>query len=611
MRKWRSIMAAALVAAMATTTVCSVVPVNGITAEAASVRLSKTSLSMRVGQSRQLKVKGTKKAVKWSVSNGKILKVTKNGKVTAKKTGSAKVYAKVSKKRLTCKVNVSKRITTTTTNTLNTQKPATPTSQTTKAPQTTTAPGITNYTGQNAINGVRFYLKAFEEGMENEQFVYVNVENYTSYKVYVEPDAYITTDGLNYKARILGSKNETYENNWISEAYVSTDQLLPATSSITYDSYDYVMSDDLSALDTSKFWLPTNANSTMTFYVRMNGSRYRVSINYSQQGAIYSTIGEEAVLFTEINNSTPAPQESMAPDGWIESTEKPSETKQPLLEETIPPTETGQPLLDTTTSPAATRRPLLESTTSPTGTEKPDWMEPSESPKVETNAPNSTQTPTTENPDVTEPSLTDKPEESREPDRLDTEDFISISKNGKKDVNIDGVKISFIQSENKLIVKAENTLDESIALNGSIQFVDASGEVQDNCMMYLADIAPKRIAYYQIECYYDFEHILVSELQAEKRERNECVSDISIDPMSGYGELATIKEKYLGNLEDMEYRVFMVEASIVFYDKNGDILEIMALMQDIDAFNDYESVNTYECIGAERYEVVLSGAYYY
>jgi len=74
----------------------------------------------------------------------------------------------------------------------------------------------------------------------------------------------------------------------------------------------------------------------------------------------------------------------------------------------------------------------------------------------------------------------------------------------------------------------------------------------------------KRIAYYQVECYYDFEHILVSELQAEKRERNECVSDISIDPMSGYGELATITEKYLGNLEDAEYRVFMVEASIDF-----------------------------------------------
>ena len=599
MRKWKSIMAAALVAAMATTTVCSVVPVNGITAEAASVRLSKTSLSMRVGQSRQLKVKGTKKTVKWSVSNGKILKVTKNGKVTAKKTGSAKVYAKVSKKRLTCKVKVSKRITTTTTNTLHTQKPATPISQTTKTPQTTTAPGITNYTGQNAINGVRFYLQAFDESMQNEQFVYVNVENYTSYKVYMEPDAYITTDGLNYKARIVNSKNDTYQDNCVPEAYIDMDQVNPSKECIMYDSYDYVMSDDKGQLDTSKYWLPTNANSTMTFYVRMNGNRYRVSVNYSQQGAIYSTIGEEAVLFTEINNSTPAPQESMAPDWWTESTERPSETKQPLLEETTSPTETEQPLLETTTSPMATRRPLLEATTSPTGTEKPDWLEPSEKPEETTSVPKETQTPTTEEPDVTEPLETKNP---------DT-DSIIVAKNETKNVYIDGVKISFIQSDEKMIVKAENTSDESVTLDGSIQFIDVYGEVQSSYWMYVFDIAPERVAYYQVDSFSEFENVLISELQVGKRSGSEYVSDISIDPMEGYGEQATITEKYLGKPENIEYGFVFVEASIVFYDENGNILRVQRLNQCIDESNGYESVYSYECIGAARYEVVLSGTY--
>lgn len=102
-KKW---MAMTMAVAMAATTVSSAVPGNGIIAEAASVRLSKTKLSLKVGQSKQLKVKGTKKAVKWSVSNGKIVKVTKKGKVTAKKAGTAKVYAKVKGKKLTCTVKV-------------------------------------------------------------------------------------------------------------------------------------------------------------------------------------------------------------------------------------------------------------------------------------------------------------------------------------------------------------------------------------------------------------------------------------------------------------------------------------------------------------------------
>lgn len=105
-KQTRACMAIAMAVAMTTATISSVVPGNGITAEAASVRLSKTSLTLKVGQSKQLTVKGTKKAVKWSVSNGKIVKVTKKGKVTAKKAGTAKVYAKVKGKKLTCKVKV-------------------------------------------------------------------------------------------------------------------------------------------------------------------------------------------------------------------------------------------------------------------------------------------------------------------------------------------------------------------------------------------------------------------------------------------------------------------------------------------------------------------------
>ncbi len=92
--------------AMVTTTMGAMIAVDKIILEAASIRLNKTSLNMKVGQSKWLKVKGTKKTVKWSVSNKKIVKVTKKGKVTAKKAGNAKVYAKIKGKKLICKVKV-------------------------------------------------------------------------------------------------------------------------------------------------------------------------------------------------------------------------------------------------------------------------------------------------------------------------------------------------------------------------------------------------------------------------------------------------------------------------------------------------------------------------
>ena len=91
---------------MAIALIGAILSVKGMTAEASGIRLTKSSLSLKVGQSRQLKVKGTKKKVTWSVSNGKIVKVTKKGKVTAKKAGTAKVYAKVKGKKLICRVKV-------------------------------------------------------------------------------------------------------------------------------------------------------------------------------------------------------------------------------------------------------------------------------------------------------------------------------------------------------------------------------------------------------------------------------------------------------------------------------------------------------------------------
>lgn len=77
-------------------------------------KLNKKKLTLYVGKKATLKVKNTKKKVKWSSSKKKVAKVTKKGKrtakVTAKKKGTTNIIAKVGKKKLKCKVTVKEKI---------------------------------------------------------------------------------------------------------------------------------------------------------------------------------------------------------------------------------------------------------------------------------------------------------------------------------------------------------------------------------------------------------------------------------------------------------------------------------------------------------------------
>lgn len=100
----KKIMVTALVFAL-------VFDLSGITGNAASkkkVKLNKTKLTLTVGKTYKLKVKGGK-AKSWKSSNKKVATVSKSGKVTAKKAGTAKITVKVNKKKLTCKVKVVKK----------------------------------------------------------------------------------------------------------------------------------------------------------------------------------------------------------------------------------------------------------------------------------------------------------------------------------------------------------------------------------------------------------------------------------------------------------------------------------------------------------------------
>lgn len=77
-------------------------------AEAAQkkVYLSRTSVTLYVGQSKKLKVVNAKKTVKWSSSKKKVATVSSKGRVVAKKKGTATITAKVGKKKYKCKVVV-------------------------------------------------------------------------------------------------------------------------------------------------------------------------------------------------------------------------------------------------------------------------------------------------------------------------------------------------------------------------------------------------------------------------------------------------------------------------------------------------------------------------
>lgn len=73
---------------------------------AAKVKINKKSVTLTKGKSVTLKIKGTKKKAKWTSSNKKVASVNKKGKVTAKKKGTAKITAKIGKKKYVCKVKV-------------------------------------------------------------------------------------------------------------------------------------------------------------------------------------------------------------------------------------------------------------------------------------------------------------------------------------------------------------------------------------------------------------------------------------------------------------------------------------------------------------------------
>lgn len=77
-----------------------------VTVKNPAPKISRSRVTLTKGKSITLKVTGTKKKPKWSSSKKSVAVVSRSGRVTAKKAGTAKITAKIGKKKYTCKVTV-------------------------------------------------------------------------------------------------------------------------------------------------------------------------------------------------------------------------------------------------------------------------------------------------------------------------------------------------------------------------------------------------------------------------------------------------------------------------------------------------------------------------
>ncbi len=76
-------------------------------------KISKSRLTLYVGNTTKLKIKNNSKKVRWSSSNTSVATVTQEGRISAKKRGNCTITATVASNKYTFKVTVKKKATAT------------------------------------------------------------------------------------------------------------------------------------------------------------------------------------------------------------------------------------------------------------------------------------------------------------------------------------------------------------------------------------------------------------------------------------------------------------------------------------------------------------------
>lgn len=190
------------------------------TASAASKpKLSQKKLVLKVGQTRKLKVKKTKKKVKWSTNKKKIASVSQKGLVKARKPGKAVITAKLGGKKLKCKVTVKAKAKTsptaaktnapgaanqpgTTVAPGSSSQPGTTAAPgTSEKPGTTDMPGVSEQPGQTQMPGIT--LKASQESGTYESAFQLTLNSNPGTTIYY------TLDGSN---PVTSTSRQVYSN---------------------------------------------------------------------------------------------------------------------------------------------------------------------------------------------------------------------------------------------------------------------------------------------------------------------------------------------------------------------------------------------------------------
>ena len=200
----------------------------------AEIRLNKTSLKLTAGKTATLTAKYNKKKVKptFKSSNPNVTSVNKNGKITAKKKGTATITATYKKSKVSCKVTVSKA------ETGCASGHAWDAGVITKEP-TDTESGVKTYTctrcGETKAENGHYEKKKVKDAWDEEKLIDVNICNgcgmefstadYNGFEASVEAllihqfdNCTGNTDGYSTETRTVKIHHDaTYENVWVAD----------------------------------------------------------------------------------------------------------------------------------------------------------------------------------------------------------------------------------------------------------------------------------------------------------------------------------------------------------------------------------------------------------
>ena len=200
-----------VVALLLTLAVCitSVVGNQASVSAKSKIKISNTKITLTVGKSKTLKVKGTKKKAKWSSSKKSVATVTSKGKVTAKKSGKTTITAKIGKKKYICKVTVKSAKKTNNANNVN---PSTPTKPVTPKPSQAE---IINSNYSKLKNIIQTYGNTNDSG--NKYITHYDSKNNIQYGIVYENNGmfdFIMIDNMDHEIK---SSCSMYVNTTVSD----------------------------------------------------------------------------------------------------------------------------------------------------------------------------------------------------------------------------------------------------------------------------------------------------------------------------------------------------------------------------------------------------------